>query len=132
MPSRSPAIAWQTCSSSASTAPGRPAMCATSGSAAPRPEPADQPADALAGLIRALRVVGLDPDWAGLADALWLARFSTPPDGTEAAAGPGEPGHRDRDAPPGGTGADTPGTAGPRAAPAGGESAAGESAGTGG
>ncbi|GAA1901014.1 SAV_2336 N-terminal domain-related protein [Streptomyces sodiiphilus] len=36
------------------------------------------PPDPLAGLIRALRDCGLDPDGAGLADALWLARFSRP------------------------------------------------------
>ncbi|WP_059012194.1 SAV_2336 N-terminal domain-related protein [Streptomyces specialis] len=43
----------------------------------PAPGPAPR-RDNLATLIRALRGAGLDPDWAELADALWLAQFSRP------------------------------------------------------
>ncbi|RKN40457.1 SAV_2336 N-terminal domain-related protein [Streptomyces hoynatensis] len=41
-------------------------------------EPAARQRTRLAGLIRALRESGLDPDRTGLADALWLAQYSTP------------------------------------------------------
>ncbi|MGK5529016.1 SAV_2336 N-terminal domain-related protein [Streptomyces sp. URMC 129] len=45
--------------------------------------------DPLATLIRALRGAGLDPDRAGLADALWLAQFSRP--SAPGAGGAGDP-----------------------------------------
>ncbi|WP_077058987.1 SAV_2336 N-terminal domain-related protein [Streptomyces sp. MP131-18] len=75
-------------------------------------DPAEGRRDDLATLIGALRGAGLDPDWAGLADALWLAQFSRPcgtaargdgaddrPDGhRDAGAGPG-PGQAHRPAP---------------------------------
>ncbi|MDT0341612.1 SAV_2336 N-terminal domain-related protein [Streptomyces litchfieldiae] len=57
---------------------------------------AERQRDDLAALIRALRGAGLDPDWAGLADALWLAQFSRPAHAPEEAeggrSGPREPG----------------------------------------
>ncbi|MGP3969613.1 SAV_2336 N-terminal domain-related protein [Streptomyces sp. 6N223] len=86
------------------------------------PRRPDQPAatDGLPGLIRALRGAGLDPDWAGLADALWLAQFSRPPAGPDAAAGPGRAAGRDGDAPPADARAEPSGRTGRRATPAGG------------
>jgi tetratricopeptide (TPR) repeat protein len=93
--------------------------------AAPRPEDAEAEADdgggggpaALPGpgaglprLIRALRGAGLDPDWAGVADALWLAQYSHP------SAAPDAPG-ADRPAGEGG-GARLPGTDPAQGAPA--------------
>ncbi len=58
------------------------------------------PGSELAELVGALRGAGLDPDWAGLADALWLARYAHPTGqratpSADPAAGPERTGPRD-------------------------------------
>ncbi|RKN06487.1 SAV_2336 N-terminal domain-related protein [Streptomyces radicis] len=63
----------------------------------PGDRPEDRPGEELTTLIRALRRAGLDPDWSGLADALWLAQFSRP----TAAPGDGGPGGAAGAEPPG-------------------------------
>ncbi|MBL1065114.1 SAV_2336 N-terminal domain-related protein [Streptomyces sp. 7-21] len=85
--------------------------------------------DQLAGLISALRGAGLDPDRAGLADALWLAQYARPTAMSPASRAGGSAPEGGRPAGPGRAGAAAPGgdrpdppasqeSGGPRPAPA--------------